>query len=191
MATCEVLVKSRHTAAASLEKKYGNDDCYIVDLTSKAAEPWVKFSPFYPHYRIPVPFDDEGDTAASIEGIWQGLKVFESAGVDPKVAQNDTMARLKRTCRKYGQCYGHQKGFTANKDEPLLGYLDARRQIYLPMYKWLLENRLQSEVKGLRSLMTKYKTLVLLDYETNEDVENLDKPLSHAGLVKAHLLGKL
>ena len=31
--------------------------------------------------------------------------------------------------------------------------------------------------------------LVLLDYETNEDVEDLSRPLSHASLIKHHLEG--
>ena len=41
----------------------------LVDVTSKGPDPWVKFSPFYPHHDIPVPFW-EGKTAACVEGIW-------------------------------------------------------------------------------------------------------------------------
>jgi hypothetical protein len=33
------------------------------------------------------------------------------------------------------------------------------------------------------------RTVVLLDYETNSDIEDLTKPLSHASLVKRHLEG--
>ena len=70
----ETLVKNRRA------KTSGSDpaEFEILDLTSKAAEPWVRFSPFYPHGDIPVPFS-AGRTAQSVEGIWQGLKVFESA----------------------------------------------------------------------------------------------------------------
>lgn len=53
----------------------------IIDVTSKAQNEFVKFSPFYPIGGIPVPFTD--DIAVSVEGIWQGLKVFETADVDP------------------------------------------------------------------------------------------------------------
>jgi hypothetical protein len=34
------------------------------------------------------------------------------------------------------------------------------------------------------------KPVVLLDYETNDDIDNTAKPLSHAGLVKAFLEDK-
>ena len=52
----------------------------ILDITSKSA--YVqKFSPFYPHSNSPSPFSN-GATAMSVEGIWQGLKVFEHEGVN-------------------------------------------------------------------------------------------------------------
>src|SRR5262245_22655287 len=56
-------------------------DVVIHDVTSRGPEPWVRFSPFFPHGGIPVPFT-AGRTAMSVEGIWQGLKVFASADVD-------------------------------------------------------------------------------------------------------------
>ena len=36
---------------------------------------------------------------------------------------------------------------------------------------------------------SKTKTIVLLDYDTNADVENAKKPLSHASLIKAYVEG--
>ena len=33
------------------------------------------------------------------------------------------------------------------------------------------------------------KTIILLDYDTNADVENAKKPLSHASLIKAYAEG--
>jgi hypothetical protein len=70
----------------------------------------------------------------------------------------------------------------------LLGYLDARLQIYLPAYRWVLENRLDAEVDDLREKSSKVD-VVLLDYETNANVEDLSKPLSHAALVKRFVEG--
>ena len=47
----------------------------IIDVTSKSkSKRWSKFSPFYPHGGIKVPFLDE--TSESVEGVWQGLKVW-------------------------------------------------------------------------------------------------------------------
>lgn len=57
-------------------------------------------SPFYPHGGIPVPFS-EGMTATCVEAIWQGLKVFEKAGVDIQMLSNATMRNIKRTVRRF------------------------------------------------------------------------------------------
>jgi hypothetical protein len=39
-------------------------------------------------------------------------------------------------------------------------------------------------------LATQTKTIILLDYNTNEDLDDPTKPLSHAALVKAYVEGK-
>lgn len=83
-------------------------------------------------------------TAASVEGIWQGLKVFEHADVDVQTMQNTTMKNLKRTVRKYGVPRGHRKGVYGDQ---LLDYLTASHEIYLPSYKWVLENKCQDLVE--------------------------------------------
>ena len=174
-----LIVESRHKKPETLNKKYPN--ALHLDLTSKGGQPWVKLSPFYPHGNIPVPFSDEL-TAQSVEGIWQGLKVFETIGIDTGKFDITTMKQLKRTVRKFGMVRGHAKG--VDSDE-LLPYLEARLQIYLPSYLWVLENCLQDEVNQLRELADN-QTVLLLDYETNTDIKNLSKPLSHAGLVKRY-----
>ena len=70
----------------------------------------------------------------------------------------------------------------------LLGYIEARKQIYIPTYKWVLENKVAWIIEKLREA-SKTKTIVLLDYDTNADVENAKKPLSHASLIKAYVEG--
>jgi hypothetical protein len=71
-----VVVASHRQSAERLRRTF--DDAPLLDVTSRGAEPWVRFSPFYPHGGIPVPFSP-GHTSVSVEGIWQGLKVFESS----------------------------------------------------------------------------------------------------------------
>jgi hypothetical protein len=142
----------------------------------------VRFSPFYPHGGIPVPFSP-GHTAMSVEGIWQGLKVFERADVDPAAFQIASMRGLKRTQRTYGKVQGHRMGVAGTK---LLDYGTARRTIYLPTYHWVLEHRLQVQVALLRQLQAE-QIVILLDYETNQDIDDLTHPLSHAGLIKHYL----
>lgn len=177
-----IIIESKRKKPETILKKYPN--AILADVTSKAKDGLIKLSPFYPHYGIPVPFSP-GYTATCVEAIWQGLKVFEHQGVDVSLFQNDTMHNLKRTVRKYGKPLGHQKGVNGSE---LLGYIEARKQIYIPTYKWVLENKVKYIIDRLREA-SKMKTIVLLDYDTNADVDNPNKPLSHASLVKAYAEG--
>jgi hypothetical protein len=177
-----IYIANRHTPIEKIQKKYPQAE--IIDLTSRGEQPFVRFSPFYPLGGIPIPFS-EGHFSQSVEGLWQGLKVFESEAVDSSRFDITEMKGLKRTVRKYGSCLGHSKGVESTE---LLGYIEARKLIYLPSYLWALENKLVEEVEALRKI-AQNKDLVLLDYETNGDVNFRDKPLSHAWLVKYFLDG--
>lgn len=173
-----IYIENRKKKEKTLLAKYPN--AKIVDVTSKAPTALVKLSPFYPHGEIPIPFS-ENQTAKSVEGIWQALKVFESADIDKEMFLNDTMKNIKRTVRKFGKPLGHRKGINGTE---LLSYIDARIQIYLPSYLWVLENKVSEILERLKEASQK-EDIILLDYETNCDVLNPKKPLSHAFLVKA------
>jgi hypothetical protein len=175
-----IIIKSRHTSIDNLSKVY--PDAIIIDVTSRASQPWVRFSPFYPHGGIPVHFSP-GEFSMSVEGIWQGLKVFETTDIDPTKLLISDMKGIKRSKRKYGKVLGHRIGLTGDK---LLSYREARRQIYLPSYLWVLENCLQDLIDNLKEILVK-KTVVFLDYKTNCEIDNLSSPLSHAGLIKLYL----
>jgi hypothetical protein len=178
-----IIIESKRKKPATILKKYPN--AILADVTSAAKDGLVKLSPFYPHYGIPVPFS-EGYTATCVEAIWQGLKVFENSDVDVQMFQNDTMKNIKRTVRRFGKPLGHRKGVHGTE---LLGYIEARKQIYIPAYKWILENKVSDIIVRLRDASNSGKTIVLLDYDTNADVENAKKPLSHASLIKAYAEG--
>ena len=182
-----VYVKSRRASAATragwrghLRVQHGTVE--LLDLTSRGPQPWVQFSPFYPHAGIPVPFMSDA-TSQSVEGIWQALKVFEHEGVDAAKLAITSMTGLKRAARTRGRVLGHQAGLHGTQ---LLSYGEARRTIYLPSYRWVLDHRLQDLVQHIQRLAAG-GAIVLLDYETNSDVDNLSKPLSRAGLVAAYL----
>ena len=177
-----IIIESKRKKPATILKKY--PDAILADVTSGAKDGLRKLSPFYPHGGIPVPFS-EGYTATCVEAIWQGLKVFEGCDVDTSLFQNDTMKGLKRTVRRYGKPLGHRKGVHGSE---LLGYIEARKHIYIPTYKWVMENKVAGIIERLREA-SKTKTIVLLDYDTNADVENAKKPLSHASLIKAYVEG--
>lgn len=177
-----IVIESKRRKRENMLKKYPN--AIIADVTSQATDGLVRLSPFYPHGDIPVPFS-EGYTAMCVEAIWQGLKVFETADVDVNMFANDTMKNIKRTVRRFGKPLGHRKGV---KGTELLGYIEARKQIYLPAYKWVLENKVANIIERLREA-SKTETIVLLDYTTNCDIDNPKTPLSHAFLIKAYAEG--
>ncbi|MFD0533143.1 DUF6939 family protein [Actinomadura luteofluorescens] len=171
---------SRRRTVASLTAEFPG--AQIIDTTSKAMEPWVRLSPFYPHGGIPVPFCD-GVTAQSVEGIWQALKVFEHADIDPAKLQVTTMRGLKRTVRRHGPVRGHRAGLDSDR---LLDYVTARRLIYLPSYRWVLDHRVTDLLERLRQLSDRAE-VVLLDYTTNGDLTDVTKPLSHAALIRQYI----
>ena len=177
-----LVIESKRKKLDTLLKKYPN--AIIADVTSHAKDSLVKLSPFFPHGGIPVPFSDNM-TAECVEAVWQGLKVFESADVDVSMFQNGTMKNIKRTVRKFGKPLGHRKGVNGTE---LLGYIEARKLIYIPTYKWVLENKVKNIIERLKEA-SRTKDIVLLDYNTNCDVDDPKQPLSHAFLVKAYVEG--
>jgi len=179
----QVVVESKRRSPDTLKKRY---PCAVfVDVTSKGDQPWIKFSPFFPHDRIPVPFSPQ-QFGASVEGIWHGLKVFENEAVDASKFTNRTMKDIKRSTRAHGKILGHRAGIAGDR---ILDYRAARYLIYLPSYRWVLDHCLQAEITLLKDLAAT-QAVVLLDYETNENVENLAVPLSHAALVVKYIENK-
>ena len=167
-----IYIESKKRKLEKIKEEYPN--AVILDITSNSETRYAKIlSPFYSHGNIPIPFTD-GLKATCVEAVWQGLKVFENAGVDFATFKNDTMRDLKRTVRKYG-----------------LGYFEARMLIYLPTYKWVLDNvpEVHHVIERIKA-QSKIQDIVLLDYNTNIDFRDISKPLSHAGLVKLYIDGK-
>ena len=177
-----IIIESKRKKIECIHKKY--PDAIIADVTSKAMDGLVRLSPFYPHGGIPVPFS-EGYTAMSVEGIWQALKVFEHEDIDLMMLRNDTMKNIKRSVRKHGRVSGHRKGVNGTE---ILGYVEAKHQIYIPSYRWMLEHKAMDIIERLREA-SKTRTIVLLDYNTCCNVDDNMKPLSHAYLVKAYAEG--
>ena len=69
-----IIIKSKKCKLEKLKKDYPG--AIIHDVTSHATDEFIKFSPFYPHGGIPVPFTPNM-TAMSVESIWQGLKDYD------------------------------------------------------------------------------------------------------------------
>lgn len=180
-----IIIENKRRKLKKIQEDYPNAD--ILDITSASSLRYAQIlSPFYPHYNIPIPFS-EGCYATCVEAIWQGLKVFQNADIDIEMFKNDRMKNLKRTVKRFGKPLGHRKGINGTE---LLDYFSARMQIYLPTYKWVLDN-----VKEVNEVVLRIKErslshdIVFLDYNTNIDFRDISSPLSHAGLVKLYIEG--
>lgn len=151
-------------------------------MTSKGPLTWARLSPFYPHGGIPVPLSP-GAVGQSVEGVWQALKVFARDDVDRRKLRVTNTKALKRTVRRNGAVLGYRTGLDG---DGLLAHEDARRCIYLPTYRWTLENPAADLIAQLVQL-SHVRDIVLVDDNTNCDVADERTPLSHAALVAMFL----
>lgn len=177
-----ILVESKRKKIEGLQKKYPN--AIIADVTSKSNNALIKLSPLYPWGDIPVPYTPNM-VATCVEAVWQGLKVFEKADVDVETFKNNSMRRIKRTTKRFGKIRGHRRGVYGHV---IFDYIEARKKIYIPSYRWMLENKALDIINRIREINHSH-TIILLDYYTNCDVFNHTNPLSHAYLVKAYVEG--
>lgn len=84
-----------------------------------------------------------------------------------------------------GSSAGSSRGRSSGPRQ-LLPYVQARQRIYLPAYNWVLEHKVQAQLQRIAHSALQ-QPVVLLDYETNCDVADASRPLSHASLVAAHV----
>lgn len=190
MASTDVLhpihVKSRRAAGGKKFEAQGLKEGWTVfDVTSKSTDGEMrKLSPFEDYGDVPVP-GMVGEKASSVERIWQGLKVFETRGEDLGWLTRRGPTGIKRTVRKHGAMRGHA-WFGDGGGRVLLPYVEARKRIYLPAYRWVLEEKAQRQLRRIAEAAAR-GPVVLLDYTTNGDVEDARTPLSHASQVAAYV----
>jgi len=120
---------------------------HLIDLTSSSKDAvYCKFHPSYPHGDVPFP-EFPNHTSQSVEGIWEGLKHFETTGIDAEKFHCKDPNNLKRTEEMYGKYLGHRYG--ANT---LLNEQQAFEKIYKPLYTWQIQVKLQKEFKTLKEM---------------------------------------
>ncbi|GAB5362694.1 hypothetical protein AAMO2058_000819900 [Amorphochlora amoebiformis] len=187
----------------------------VIDVTSNGFDStWQSLSPMSAlETPLQVPFMPKGTTSYTIEGIWEGLKLFptnteseekknknksgrksRARGVDVSKFKIKNARNLKRSFRdsegRQIPPLGHYAGeFGNGMKRRKLGYVEARRKIYLPTYKKALETSMSAAFNKLRAICQTEK-VALLDYSTNGDVEDTTRPLSHAHLLRLYMLKK-
>lgn len=145
----------------------------VIDVSSYADPPFCTLSPMWVHGGVPVP-GMPGTTSDTVEGVWQGLKVIRGKTA-PRYFRGPGMKRG-------GKPSGHQFG------KALLGVVDARRQIYVPTYEWMVEHRIDTAViEQLLATARRGVTQFVHDVGDNGDPNDTTQPLAHAAVLVRYL----
>ena len=148
------------------ENIYKYQDAIIVDITNtNEKNEFRKLSPLYSHGDIPLP-NTTNICSKSINEVWQRLCIN---------GKNESSYYNVR----------FRKGIGIND---FWDYIDARKNILIPIYCWMLENKAYDIVENLRSVPSA-KTVVIIDKTINSDINNLREPFSCAFLLKSYIEG--
>jgi hypothetical protein len=153
----------------------------IVDVSTSSQDPiWSKLAPNYPHGNIPIP-GMPGVMSLTVDGVYEGLKTFkDGSGIDASKFRAKSTGKIMRTKRTHGEIAAFKYGDQAIYDE-----VAARRHIYVPTYRWMLDNIVRSELLMLAEQAMLGKKIVLVDMSISHDIEDLDKRFSHAVMIRA------
>ena len=90
---------------------------------------------------------------------------------------------LKR--RHLGGLIGFRQGYHNNY---IMDVAEAREKIYIPMYRWMLEQKVLPMIQRLPEIPQQCD-IVLLDDSINCDINSVSQPWSHAWLIKSYVEG--
>lgn len=178
------------------DRKSSYSDRLVINTTSQSMNDWTReFSPFF---LGPIPL--YGDmTARCMENAWQYAKVYPQH-VDVRGQPRDLYWQwaqmgwsARRACR-YPMGRGARPAFSL-WDGQKLGYVEARKRIYVPLYRDAL-----AQTDAFRRLVeiAKERPIALWDFDgydhraegvSLKDVLDDDtRPMGHAFVIKAMLL---
>ena len=143
----------------------------VFDVTLGGA--MEKMDPSFPIEKVKIPGIRKW--ALSLNGVWEGLKVFSKKNeIDSTYFFNEKKLGKTRKCKSYGNLIGVKIG------EEVLDVEKGIEEVFVKGYKYLLENRYDGLMNVIKNA-AKEKVVVLLDY--NED----RYPVSHAEMIKDYI----
>lgn len=160
---------------------------YVLDVSRYGKDGWNALSPMFDHGEgeekrpvIPVPGMPDRKSR-TVEGIWQGLKVFAGPGVDQALVSGTELDMLEsgKPRKRKGVPLGH-----LYEGELLKGVVEARKRIYLPAYDWMVRYcpRAHAKYLELLELARAGNMVYVFDRDANGDL-NANKPLAHASIL--------
>lgn len=136
-----------------------------------------EFSPFNQLVDIPIP--GQNGTSQTVEGVWQGLKIIKG--------KIDTNYFKGKGRKRYGKAQGHKLG------DKKIQYIEARQKIYMPSYKFMLNNAdpLQEKIQILMENAKEGYKQFLFDVDTNVDPYYTKSALAHSTIIVDYINEKL
>lgn len=181
------IVSMGHFTAVGMRTKIEDKSALVINTCSMndtaergTFESWVWSNPTNRAIR----HEYEGLSAVSVECLWQSTKIFKEGGI-PDVIGLDGEWRRGKARRPIGAWAGPGKPLITTPGE-------ARRKIYIPAFKRLIERWLENEtVAGWIDAARLHAGPVFLrDHDTGRGVDR-NGPMSHAWVLATWLnMGK-
>lgn len=138
---------------------------FHVNLVSTNGEKYIcPLSPYYQHGRIPIPFS-QSVCGKSVFDVWNILRVDDNSSSN--------------------QLIRFRKGVGSNEYWDLV---EARCNILIPVYCWMLENKVFEHIEYLRKVSATSR-IVIFDKSTCCDIYNSNTPLAVSYLLKSYIEG--
>jgi len=185
-----VVIESRKMSEEDIRALYG-DDVMIANISTDNTAKFRYLHPTFPHGGIPVPgatSDDDVQLAASVEGLYEGLKVFTNTGISTTSMTNTDMRNIKRY---QSQSKGKFLGYKGNiHNDALLNEEEAREAIYLPAFKYVLDGPANAYLHPLIEALDEGRRVVLVDSKKQQHkLSDTQHPVSYAVLIASYLKG--
>ena len=171
-------------------------DAVVVDCTSRSKEAWSrKFSPFFLGPIDVTPFE-ETFQAKTMENAWQYTKVYPNYEDKEKYLEWAKKGFNAAKAERYPMGRGKKPLYAVWKGEKL-GYVEARKKIYAPIYSECVERYASDSLDKLRELFNEGKTIALLDFDGYAKYTDLKtvlndpkKKMGHAFVLAMMILNK-
>lgn len=147
-----------------------------IDVSAKAPDGWGVLAASFDHGDLRVPGHPNA-VARTVDGVWEALKRFQAEGEDLALLESPK-PRKRRATEATGALLGHVYDGKVIDEEA-----EARRQIYLPAYHWMVKNAPAAKAKFEELLeLARTNTVHLYDGTENGNIYD-PRALSHAALL--------
>ena len=144
----------------------------VFDVTIEGA--MKRLDPDFPIGNVRIP--GKRRKGLSLNGVWEGLKVFDKKEeIDEGWMMDERKVGKKRGCKSWGKL----KGIWIEDGEV---EIEEGKRIFEEMYRELVMERFERVIEGLRREAEK-RTVVLLDYK-----EERVRPFNHVEVLKEMLV---